>query len=91
MHQAGLPARSVDEYSGGGGAENADEFEISAVFTSMGSFIGIFLGSFILGCAMGLLTALVSSTLIYLINPFNLNPFTAEKPRTVSRIREIQA
>ena len=46
--------RSVDEYNG-----DANNFNAGALFKSIGSFVGIFLGSFILGCVMGILTALV--------------------------------
>lgn len=35
-------------------------FTVVSLLKSIGSFCGIFLGSFLLGCAMGLLTALVS-------------------------------
>ena len=47
----------MDEYGGGG---EGTEFHWPSIFKSMGSFVGIFLGSFIVGCAVGLLTALVS-------------------------------
>ena len=45
--------RSVDEYTEG------SSFEIASLFKSIGTFVGIFLGSFLLGCFMGLATALV--------------------------------
>ena len=50
----------MDEYNTGSSG-STDEFEATAAFESFGKFIGIFLGSFLLGCAMGLATALVSS------------------------------
>ena len=50
--------RSVDEYSG----EEAS-FTALALFRSVLLFVGVFLGSFVLGCVMGLLTALVSGGL----------------------------
>jgi NhaP-type Na+/H+ or K+/H+ antiporter len=46
--------RSVDEYSGEG-----DNFDAGSLFISVGSFIGIFLGSFVLGVFIGIVTALV--------------------------------
>ena len=49
--------RSVDEYADP--SENQG-FEVGRLFASIFKFIGIFFGSFVLGCAMGLLTALVS-------------------------------
>ena len=50
-----LSPRAVDEYTVPGA-----KFTVVSLFVSIGSFCGIFLGSFLLGCAMGLLTALVS-------------------------------
>lgn len=47
--------RSVDEYNG-----EDSSFNILALFKSAGSFAGIFLGSFLLGCFIALITALVS-------------------------------
>ena len=52
--------RSVKEYNTA--EEEASHFEVVGLFRSIGSFIGIFLGSFLLGCTMALLTALVSSS-----------------------------
>ena len=51
-----LSLRSVDVYTVPG-----VRFTVPSLLISIGSFCGIFLGSFLLGCAMGLLTALVSS------------------------------
>ena len=34
-------------------------FEWTALLKSVGSFVGIFFGSFVLGCVMGLITALL--------------------------------
>ncbi len=48
--------RAVDEY-----AVPGVSFSVDKLFISIAKFIGIFFGSFVLGCAMGLLTALVSS------------------------------
>ena len=50
-----LPSRSVDTYTVPGA-----RFTVPTLLISIGSFCGIFLGSFLLGCAMGLVTALVS-------------------------------
>ncbi len=47
----------MDEYAVPGEAE----FTVGSLFISIARFIGIFFGSFVLGCAMGLVTALVSS------------------------------
>ena len=47
--------RSVDVYTVPG-----VRFTVPSLLISIASFCGIFLGSFLLGCAMGLLTALVS-------------------------------
>ena len=58
-----LLCRSVDEYSTAEGGDS--HFEVAGLFRSIGSFIGIFLGSFLLGCTMALLTALVSSSSKY--------------------------
>uniref|UniRef100_A0A1X7TRD5 Cation/H+ exchanger transmembrane domain-containing protein n=1 Tax=Amphimedon queenslandica TaxID=400682 RepID=A0A1X7TRD5_AMPQE len=46
--------RSVDEYDG-----DETGFSIAGLFKSFGSFIGVFLGSFLLGTAIGLITALM--------------------------------
>ena len=48
--------RSVDVYT-----VPDVKFTVPSLLISIGSFCGIFLGSFLLGCAMGLLTALVRS------------------------------
>ncbi len=52
-----LLCRAVDEYA----VPGESEFSVGKLFISIAKFIGIFFGSFVLGCAMGLLTALVSS------------------------------
>ena len=46
---------SIDIY---GASANID-FHFVSVLKSVGSFVGIFFGSFVLGCAMGLVTALL--------------------------------
>ena len=45
--------RSVDEYG------EQSEFSVAGLFKSVGTFVGIFLGSFLLGTFIGLVTALV--------------------------------
>ena len=49
-----VPSRSIDEYGEGSG-----QFHWIGLFRSIGSFVGIFFGSFVLGVAMGLVTALL--------------------------------
>ncbi len=48
--------RAVDEYA----VPGESEFKVEGLIISIAKFVGIFFGSFVLGCAMGLLTALVS-------------------------------
>ena len=52
--------RSIESYTATG-------FSVGPLFKAVGEFIGVFGGSFILGGFMGLLTALVSFELCFLL------------------------
>lgn len=52
------PTSSIVAYQPAG--DNSHTFDVTAMFKSIGTFLGIFSGSFAMGAATGVVTALIS-------------------------------